>query len=610
MSKFTSYSLILFAIFALTAAAFGQNKYEGYSLTLQADIGGACPVRYLPSSGGGNAVDVFVAGTNQRTPATGIAACDGSSAAGNRVGANDLGRWCFTGDEPLYEIKLRNGDNYLWYPTTEDSGFLNVKDFRPVRRVAGSPAKYEFSEPADYTKTIKNATVYIAARQGGTLRFPEGDYIVGTTDGNSRDPSFQGITLPSGIIVQGAGANMSVPTTNLPFGKTVTRIRLRNSNQSLFRIGGCTNQVTIRDLELLGNTELYGDGKRDITGDIAIEAMGKWTIDPVSRAQSTNSSQLFNFENITVQAFDKGIFVHNANDRNCKASEQVCDSWQFDYVNVSHSLFMNNRTGIWIDTFNTDWTIRNTVFSYAAYLAPGDGIHLQKTGTMLIEQSFGGGYDNASGIGGTFLYIDNVGSLTVVNSAAERGKRSIYTNPAGSITSMMVSVVGSTFGNPVELHGRMNYMSSGSFYGATTIKADPTVTITSTGDRFCYDPLALAGRCTDESGRNVRKPGLGSTKPMFQTGSLPEGRGNDAIDGRPNFFGYNVEIGNGLLQFDPNITFNDITKWASGSEGRPAVQDGALVYCKDCRRGSVCSQGQAGQDGAFAKRINGRWMCD
>jgi hypothetical protein len=35
-----------------------------------------------------------------------------------------------------------------------------------------------------------------------------------------------------------------------------------------------------------------------------------------------------------------------------------------------------------------------------------------------------------------------------------------------------------------------------------------------------------------------------------------------------------------------------------------------LVYCKDCRRGNVCSQGQAGSDGAFAKRINGQWRCD
>ena len=97
---------------------------------------------------------------------------------------------------------------------------------------------------------------------------------------------------------------------------------------------------------------------------------------------------------------------------------------------------------------------------------------------------------------------------------------------------------------------------------------------------------------------------------MFQTGSLPDGNGNNAIDGRANTFGYNVEIQNGLLQFDPNVTFGDITRWAIGGEGRPPVQDGAIVYCKDCRRGGTCSQGQTGQDGAFAKRINGQWRCD
>ena len=97
---------------------------------------------------------------------------------------------------------------------------------------------------------------------------------------------------------------------------------------------------------------------------------------------------------------------------------------------------------------------------------------------------------------------------------------------------------------------------------------------------------------------------------MFETGRVGEDTGPNRIDGRPNFFGYNVQIGDGLLQFDPNITFGDITKWAAGQGTRPRAEDGALVYCKDCRRGGVCSQGQAGSDGAFAKRINGQWRCD
>ena len=96
---------------------------------------------------------------------------------------------------------------------------------------------------------------------------------------------------------------------------------------------------------------------------------------------------------------------------------------------------------------------------------------------------------------------------------------------------------------------------------------------------------------------------------MFETGSVGEDTGANRIQGRPNFFGYNVQIGDGLLQFDPQITFRDITAWASGAGTRPRVQDGALVYCRDCgtNNNGTCTQG--GQ-GAFAKRINGQWRCD
>ena len=99
---------------------------------------------------------------------------------------------------------------------------------------------------------------------------------------------------------------------------------------------------------------------------------------------------------------------------------------------------------------------------------------------------------------------------------------------------------------------------------------------------------------------------------MHETGRVGEGTGPNRIEGRPNYFGYDVRIGDGLLQFDPNITFRDITAWAAGSGARPKAEDGAIVYCKDCRRESsgTCGQGTAGRDGSFAKRINGQWRCD
>lgn len=70
---------------------------------------------------------------------------------------------------------------------------------------------------------------------------------------------------------------------------------------------------------------------------------------------------------------------------------------------------------------------------------------------------------------------------------------------------------------------------------------------------------------------------------------------------------------NGLLQMDKNTTFADITNYANTVfNNQPVITDGAIVYCRDCAKNSagVCIQGVAGQDGAFAKRINGAWRCD
>lgn len=607
--KFSLAARLILLIITFTAAISAQNRFEGYSFVLEADESGVCPVRYLPGASGGNSVEVFIAGTGQRQNAAGLTACDGAGANANNVLTNGVGKWCFQGPEPMYEIRLKNGDTYLWYPTTKESGFFNVKDFRPVTR---SGSEYVFTEPADHTATIRNALYFIASRQGGTLRFPEGDYIVGTLDGNRRDPRFRALTLPSGVVIEGASARISTPSTLLPNNKSASRIRLRNDNQAIFRIGGCTSNITIQNLELVGNEALQAEAQRSVANTYAIEGFGKWSIDPATRAQLTNTSMVFKFSNLTIQGFDRGIYVHNAGGDNCNPSLQACGEWQFDHLKVEHIFFSNNKTAIWINTFNSDWKISNSVIAYSAKNAPGDGIRIQRAAAVLVEQVFGGGGDYGAQIGGTFLNIDSVGALTVISSAAERSQRSIYTNPAGAASTTMINVIGSVFGDPVELNGRINYISSGSMYLADTIKADRAANIVSTGDRFCHDSLIMPGTCRDKAGRLVSQPGISGGRVMFRTGQLGEGSGANQIEGFPNFFGYTVAIQDGVLQMDPNITFRDIEQWARGAQGMPRISDGAFVYCKDCRPSNtgVCTQGTAGRDGAFAKRINNQWRCD
>ncbi|QYO67943.1 hypothetical protein [Leptolyngbya sp. 7M] len=331
--KFSLAARLILLIITFTAAISAQNRFEGYSFVLEADESGVCPVRYLPGASGGNSVEVFIAGTGQRQNAAGLTACDGAGANANNVLTNGVGKWCFQGPEPMYEIRLKNGDTYLWYPTTKESGFFNVKDFRPVTR---SGSEYVFTEPADHTATIRNALYFIASRQGGTLRFPEGDYIVGTLDGNRRDPRFRALTLPSGVVIEGASARISTPSTLLPNNKSASRIRLRNDNQAIFRIGGCTSNITIQNLELVGNEALQAEAQRSVANTYAIEGFGKWSIDPATRAQLTNTSMVFKFSNLTIQGFDRGIYVHNAGGDNCNPSLQACGEWQFDHLKVEH----------------------------------------------------------------------------------------------------------------------------------------------------------------------------------------------------------------------------------------------------------------------------------
>src|SRR3954471_6810409 len=106
--------LVIAIVLLTTAYSFSQNRFEGYSFKLEAGNNNSCPIRYLSGAGGGNSINVFFAGTDQKSPAAGIAACDGSRVNGNEVAANEFGRWCFQGSEELYEIRLKTGETYLW----------------------------------------------------------------------------------------------------------------------------------------------------------------------------------------------------------------------------------------------------------------------------------------------------------------------------------------------------------------------------------------------------------------------------------------------------------------------------------------------------------------
>src|SRR5206468_7437365 len=111
----------------------------------------------------------------------------------------DSYQWCFTGEDKRYRISF-SGDqysgpvtyNWIATPDPREIGFYNVRDFG-----AAGDGK------TDDTVAIKSAFAYVASRNGGQLRFPDGDYLV-----------TQPIALPSAIKIVGTNGLASMAGTS------------------------------------------------------------------------------------------------------------------------------------------------------------------------------------------------------------------------------------------------------------------------------------------------------------------------------------------------------------------------------------------------------------
>jgi hypothetical protein len=434
-------------------------------------------------------------------------------------------------------------------PDERNSGFYNIKDF-------GAKGDGQ----TDDTVAIKSAVAYIASRNGGRLQFPDGDYIVG----NSPDyPNFKGITLPSGIIIEGTGSNVTGAPLNNVVKRNASRITLRGQNRAIFRIGECTERVSVRDIELFAQSDenTYG-----------IEAVGAFM-----------SSQDFFFDRMTFTQFFRGIYAHALPANNTQ--------WQFDFVKVNNCRFTFNRdAGIWIDFWNSDWAVKGSFFLMPQKKAgvAANGIYMYKMGAMLIEDTFAGAPPGNKG--GDFISVVESNILTVIGSESEKTTRSLVFGEAagaGNLSSP-ITLVNNVFDDPIEIKARRTIVSTGNHYGANTFKLHPDARVYSTGDRFCYDGNII-GCATGAGPTNF----IGG-KVIFATGQPAEG----TVPGRPTTFGHDVQF-NAPVQL-PNLQFNALP--ASQNMG-----NGSFVYCTNCRRSTAPCQ--AGGTGAPAMFVNGHWEC-
>lgn len=544
--------ILLLSFFVFSGGLAAQNRFEGYNIVVDVPTtqrSKACAVRFVPPT-----TALTITDLDRATPLK-VSQCggsgsslvqNGSSAATVRASASEY-KWCFEGEDKRYRITFA-GDQfsgsvtYNWIATPDERslGFYNLRDFGAIG-----------DGHTDDTIAFKSAMAFVASRNGGTLTIPEGDYVVSSP-----------VALPSGLTIQGSNGLASLsPTSDLP-RKNPTRITLKGSNVSLFRIGECTEKVTIRDIEL------YALSNENTNG---IEAVGAY-----------NSAQDFFFERVVFNNFFRGITAYGL--------PQTDLSWQFDYVKLNACRFIYNRdAGIYTNIRNSDWKIQSSVFINPAKRAGqnANSMHFERVGGILIQDTFGGGFPNAPG--GTFLNILDSGIITIIGSQTESMTNSLVynavENPYAGDYSYPITIINSIFGHPIIFKARRTFVSTGNLYGPDTFQADERLRVYSTGDRFCYD-----GHILDCQG--VAKKNFDKATVVFMSGQPSEGK----VIGHPTFFGTDVQFGAPVQM--PSLLQNLLPT------GRA---NGSLVYCSNCRRSTTPCQ--AGGSGAPAMVVGNQWSC-
>lgn len=548
---------LFFALFVFSINVSAQNRFEGFNIFLSVpedQKGPTCTVRYVPPT-----TDIVISDLDPSTPMN-IKPCGGSdskvSFTGGSTGSVRASgsnyKWCFEGEDKLYRISFK-GDatagtviyNWIATPDARSLGTYNVKDFG---------AKGDGI--TDDSIAIQSAFAFMATHNGGTLNLPEGNYLVGGS------PGYKGLTPPSGTVVQGVAGFQTGSYSNNVVQTPPSRITLRGANKAIFKIGECTDRITIKDMELFSET---GDNT------YGFEAVGGYT-----------SSQEHNFDRVTFTGFYRGIYAHGL--------PQVQQAWQFDYIKVNNCRFTSNRdAGIYINVRYSDWKIQSSLFINPPKKAGqnANSIHADHMAMLMVQDTYSGGFPSA--LGGTFLDIVDSANITVIGCQTEAMTHTMVINPDNipgiGDYSYPITFINNIFGIQSVFNGARNFISIGNQYDANSFKANADTRVYSTGDRFCYNGNTLG--C-----QGVTRTFFDKATVIFMTGEV----GENAVKPYPTFFGTDVKFGSGVQM--PSFQLGQI----------PASQtNGSLVYCQNCRRSTTPCQ--AGGTGAPAMMVNGQWSC-
>jgi hypothetical protein len=311
-----------------TLNVLSQNKFDG----IARNNGDYCVV------GTGDVVVKTKDVNNNLVNATGLSQCSGITGVGingNVVTPRSGDRYfCFSGLEQNYYLTIGTNPAYKWLAENLRSteGIYDLEEFGASR-----------DSSINNTYPIKNAIVYIGTRpeSGGKLKLPNGIFKVdsGTlpsTQPNNVSDSLP-IFLPPGIALEGTNGKSSYSSS---------RIQVEQENKTIFKIGGCTNFVTIRHLGLVTPLIAVGNPPQYEwrSGTKAIYAEGA----------APNSSHHFVFSGLTIEGFEEGIRALGTDPNH---------DWQFDNINLENSNISGCRYPVRNGTNNSNWQISNTTIN-------------------------------------------------------------------------------------------------------------------------------------------------------------------------------------------------------------------------------------------------------
>ena len=467
---FKPLSAALFLVLA-NVSAFALNQFDGYLRNTK---------DYCEDFVATATITVY---TVSHANATGLTDCSGTPITGNVVSGSSY-RFCFKGPDAAYDLDVD-------LPGT-DADF-HARWITSTNHIPGVYYLTEFgADPTsvDNLYSLKSALAYIGSRveapnsggvvnQGGVLNIPNGNFDLSYVAGRGFFSSSLPAVLPPGITVIGTGAKNNYAASRLQIG---------DEGGNIFKITGCSDNVTVRDLQLLA----YG-APDYVVGSTAILATG---------GAGDGPSNNVRFQGLTTQGFEQGIHVY--------ATDQ---SWQFGTSHVEDSLL----TGIYpvhLQSYNAEMELSHVSLhagTSADFSVRGSGLWIEESSFVNMNYVYGAGNPVTPRNHRSFAFLlitGPHGTVKLTHCNSENIDRAIsyqFSNPSFGDQQSPLVLDSCAFADPIIIKENLIFVSTGNTYASNTVQVWNTdhdsshdgnshkTQIYSTGDNFWAYSIVPSG---------------------------------------------------------------------------------------------------------------------